>query len=85
MYPEVLPEIRKAICRRYELIPFLYGLGIQSHFTAIPAQRWVGWGYESDPEVWSSKALKAGDEQYWLGDTLMIGGVYEPDVSEAKV
>lgn len=85
MYPEVLPEVRKAICRRYELIPYLYGLGIQSHFTAIPPQRWVGWGYESDPEVWSSKTLKAGDEQYWLGDTLMVGGVYEPDVSEAKV
>jgi alpha-glucosidase (family GH31 glycosyl hydrolase) len=85
MYPEVLSEIRKAICRRYELIPYLYGLGIRSHFEAVPAQRWVGWGYESDPEVWSSKALKAGDEQYWLGDTLMIGGVYEPDVSEAKV
>lgn len=85
MYPEVLPEVRKAICRRYELIPYLYGLGIQSHFTAIPPQRWVGWGYESDPEVWKSKVLKAGDEQYWLGDTLMIGGVYEPDVSEARV
>lgn len=85
MYPEVLPEVRKAICRRYELIPYLYGLGIQSHFTAIPPQRWVGWGYESDPEVWSSKILKAGDEQYWLGDTLMVGGVYEPDVSEARV
>lgn len=85
MYPEVLPEIRKAICRRYELIPYLYGLGLQSHFTATPPQKWVGWGYESDPEVWNSKVLKNGDEQYWLGDTLMIGGVYEPDVTEAKV
>lgn len=85
MYPEVLPEVRKAICRRYELIPYLYGLGLQSHFTATPPQKWVGWGYESDPEVWKSKVLKNGDEQYWLGDTLMIGGVYEPDVSEARV
>ncbi|KAM0722549.1 hypothetical protein Q7P37_001990 [Cladosporium fusiforme] len=85
MYPEVLPEVRKAICRRYELIPYLYGLGLQSHFKATPPQKWVGWGYESDPEVWKSKVLKNGDEQYWLGDALMIGGVYEPDVSEAKV
>jgi alpha-glucosidase (family GH31 glycosyl hydrolase) len=85
MHIEVLPEIRKAVCRRYELIPYLYGLGIQSHYTAIPAQRWVGWGYETDPEVWSSKALKAGDEQYWLGDTFMIGGVYESEVDTAKV
>jgi alpha-glucosidase (family GH31 glycosyl hydrolase) len=85
MHIEVLPQIRQAICRRYELIPYLYGLGIQSHFTAIPAQRWVGWGYEADPEVWSNKALKAGDEQYWLGDTFMVGGVYEPGVDVARV
>jgi alpha-glucosidase (family GH31 glycosyl hydrolase) len=29
--------------------------------------------------------LKAGDEQYWLGDTFMIGGVYESEVDTAKV
>ena len=85
MYPHIIPEVRKAILRRYELIPYVYGLMLQSHFTAIPPQRWVGWGYESDPEVWSSKVLKDGEQQYWLGDTLLVGGVYEQGVSEAKV
>ncbi|TKA71781.1 hypothetical protein B0A55_04295 [Friedmanniomyces simplex] len=85
MYPEVVQHIRKAILRRYEMIPYLYGLMLQSTRTAIPPQRWTGWGYEADPEVWSSKVLKDGETQYWLGDTLLIGGVYEPDVSEAKV
>ena len=85
MYPQILPEIRKAILRRYELIPYLYSLMLQSHFNAIPPQRWVGWGYESDAEVWNSKVLKDGETQYWLGDTLLIGGVYESRVSEAKV
>jgi alpha-glucosidase (family GH31 glycosyl hydrolase) len=85
MYPHIIPEIRKAILRRYELIPYLYGLMLQSHFSAIPPQRWVGWGYESDAEVWTNKVLKDGEQQYWLGDTLLVGGVYEPNASEAKV
>ena len=85
MYPQILPEIRKAILRRYELIPYLYSLMLQSHFSAVPPQRWVGWGYESDPEVWTNKVLKDGEQQYWLGDTLLVGGVYEPNASEAKM
>ncbi|KAK3653846.1 hypothetical protein LTR22_011061 [Elasticomyces elasticus] len=85
MYPEIVPEIRKAILRRYKMIPYLYSLMLQSTRTAVPPQRWTGWGYESDPEIWSNKILKDGETQYWLGDTLLVGGVYEPDVSEAKV
>ena len=85
MYPQILPEVRKAILRRYELIPYLYNLMLQSHLTAVPPQRWVGWGYEADAEVWNSKVLKDGEQQYWLGDTLLIGGVYGPGVSEAKI
>lgn len=85
MYPEIMPEMRAAICRRYELIPYLYSLMLESHRAAIPPQRWVGWGYEADPEVWDNKLLKQGEQQYWLGDALMIGGVYESGVSEAKI
>ena len=85
MYPHIIPEVRRAILRRYELIPYLYTLMLQSHFTAIPAQRWVGWGYETDSEVWTNKTLKDGEQQYWLGDSLLVGGVYEPGVSDAKV
>ncbi|KAK1035046.1 hypothetical protein LTS16_014885 [Friedmanniomyces endolithicus] len=85
MYPEIIPELRKAILRRYTMIPYLYSLMLQSTRTAIPPQRWTGWGYEHHPEVWSSQLLKDGETQYWLGDTLLIGGVYEPGVNEAKV
>jgi alpha-glucosidase (family GH31 glycosyl hydrolase) len=85
MYPEIIPEVRRTIQRRYELIPYLYGLMLRSHLTAVPPQRWVGWGYESDPEVWSNRTLKDGEQQYWLGDTLLVGGVYEPGVEEAKI
>jgi alpha-glucosidase (family GH31 glycosyl hydrolase) len=85
MYPEIIPHIRQAILRRYELIPYLYSGMLQSHFTAIPFQRWVGWGYESDSEVWASKVLKDGEQQYWLGDTLLVGGVFEPNVTEGRI
>ncbi len=84
MYPEVTPIIRAAIKRRYELMPYIYSLALESHLTASPAQRWVGWGYEDDPNVWTSELLR-GEEQYWLGDSLLIGGVYESGLSEAKL
>lgn len=64
MYPAVTPLVRAAIKRRYELIPYLYSLALNSHLTATPPQRWVGWGYETDAEVWSPELLK-GETQYW--------------------
>lgn len=85
MYPEIIPEVRKAILRRYELIPYLYAGMLHSHFTAFPFQRWVGWGYGTDSEVWTSKILKDGEQQYWLGDTLLVGGVFEPGVNEGRI
>lgn len=84
MYPEITPLIRDAIKRRYELIPYLYSLMLESHTSAIPPQRWIGWGCEKDPEVWTQECMK-GETQYWLGDTLMVGGVYEPGATTAKM
>ncbi|KAI1385579.1 glycoside hydrolase family 31 protein [Hypoxylon trugodes] len=83
-YPSVEPIIRNTIKRRYELVPYTYAGILRSHREAIPPQRWTGWGYESDPEVWSKKILQ-GDTQYWFGDSLLISGVYEPGVSSARV
>ncbi|KAL2822409.1 glycosyl hydrolases family 31-domain-containing protein [Aspergillus granulosus] len=84
MYPEITPLVRDTIKRRYEILPYIYSLGLESHLSASPPQRWVGWGYESDPEVWT-KALKRGEEQFWFGDTILVGGVYEPGVAVGKV
>jgi alpha-glucosidase (family GH31 glycosyl hydrolase) len=85
MYKETTPLIRDIIKRRYELIPYLYSLALESHQTATPPQRWTGWGYESDPEVWSNKILTDGETQYWLGDSLLIGGVFQPGADSAKM
>ena len=85
MYEETTPLVRDIIKRRYELIPYLYSLALDSHMTAAPPQRWVGWGYDQDSEVWGNKILTDGETQYWLGDSLLVGGVFEPGASTAKV
>jgi alpha-glucosidase (family GH31 glycosyl hydrolase) len=85
MYEETTSLVRDIIKRRYELIPYLYSLALQSHMTATPPQRWTGWGYESDPEVWNNKILTDGETQYWLGDSLLVGGVFEPGVDSTKM
>ncbi|KAN0109939.1 glycoside hydrolase family 31 protein [Hyaloscypha variabilis] len=84
MYPEITPLIRDTIKRRYEIIPYLYSLMLESHMTALPPQRWIGHGYESDPEVWTPEVM-AGETQYWLGDTILVGGVYEPGNTTARM
>ncbi|KAF2103759.1 hypothetical protein NA57DRAFT_62624 [Rhizodiscina lignyota] len=84
MYPEITPLVKKAVKRRYEIIPYTYNLALRSHLYAEPPQRWVGWGYESDPEVWS-EGLKSGETQFWFGDTLMIGGVYEENIDSTRL
>lgn len=83
-YPSVSPIIRAAIKRRYQLVPYTYSLMLKSALTAVPPQRWTGWGYESDPVVWS-KEITRSDTQYWFGDALLIAGVYEPGVSSTRV
>lgn len=66
------------------MVPYLYSLMLESHMTAHPPQRWIGHGYESDPEVWAPEVMKE-ETQYWLGDSLLVGGVYEPGNSKARM
>ena len=84
MHPSITPLVRQAIKRRYELIPYTYSLSLASHLTAVPPQRWTGWGYEQDPNVWAREIL-AGDTQYWFGDALLVAGVYAPGETSARV
>jgi alpha-glucosidase (family GH31 glycosyl hydrolase) len=84
MYPEITPLIRDTIKRRYEIIPYLYSLMLQSHMMALSPQRWIGHGYESDLEVWTPEVM-AGETQYWLGETILVGGIYEPGNTTARM
>jgi alpha-glucosidase (family GH31 glycosyl hydrolase) len=83
-YPESTDLVRAAIKRRYEILPYIYSLSLKSHLTAVPPQRWTGWGYEADENVWT-KAVMAGDTQYWLGDALLVAGAYEPGQDHVDV
>lgn len=84
MHPEITHLVRAAIKRRYALIPYLYSLMLEGHRSATPPQRWTGWGYEADAEVWTRR-ITDGETQYWLGDALLVGGVFEPGASKAEV
>ncbi|KAE9965795.1 hypothetical protein BLS_007386 [Venturia inaequalis] len=84
MYPEITELVRAVIMRRYEILAYMYSLALESYRTSSPLQRWVGWGYESDPEVWS-QFLKEGEEQFWFGDSLLVGGVFQPGQTTAKL
>lgn len=84
MYPSITPLIRKAIKRRYEMMPYIYSLALESHRTAVPPQKWTGWGYETDAEVWTPEIMD-GETQYWFGDALLVGGVYEPGRNRARM
>ncbi|KAJ9665893.1 hypothetical protein H2201_004017 [Coniosporium apollinis] len=85
MYPEATPLVRAAIKRRYEMLPYIYSLALESHAAASPPQRWTGWGYEADPVVWENRVIKNGETQFWLGDSLLVGGVFEPGETKAKM
>lgn len=86
MYSSVLSQIRDAIKRRYELIPYLYELHFRSSVEAQPLQRWTGWGpYDQDQMVWNNQILRAGERQYFLGDAFIVGGVFEEDVQETNI
>jgi alpha-glucosidase (family GH31 glycosyl hydrolase) len=85
MYPDILPQVRAAIKRRYELMPYLYSLSLEGHLTGAPPVRWVGWDHEGDPEVWASQTLKNGEEQFWLGDSLLVGCATAPGQQEARM
>jgi alpha-glucosidase (family GH31 glycosyl hydrolase) len=84
MYPSITPMIRSAIKRRYEMMPYIYSLALKSHKTAVPPQKWTGWGYESDPEVWTPEIMD-GETQYWFGDAILVGGVYEAGVNRGSM
>ena len=84
MYPQITPLIRTAIKRRYQILPYIYSLSLESHLFATPPHRWVGWDHESDPEVWTP-FLKRGEEQYWFGDSILVGGIYAPGVTRAQM
>lgn len=59
MYPEVVKEVREAIERRYELLPYLYALSWEAATTGEAPMTWLGWGeFEKDKGCYEEEVLE---------------------------
>jgi alpha-glucosidase len=71
MYPEVLPEIRKAINLRYKLIPYLYSLFYEAAQTGHPIIRPMVYQFPDDPYC------RTESFDFMLGSQMLVASVYE--------
>ncbi|GHJ88992.1 hypothetical protein NliqN6_5394 [Naganishia liquefaciens] len=85
MYPEVTPMVRKAIKRRYELLPFFNSLNWESHLHAEPPNSWLGHGeFGRDYNLYTDEILNGFD--FWLGTgRLLVAGAYFPGQTSKTV
>ena len=85
MYPEILPQIREVIKRRYELIPYIYALHHEGRLNSDPPVSWLGWGkFMQDPKTLTAEILDGAD--FWLGTgRLLVAGVFEAGKSSRSV
>ena len=64
---------RRALERRYRLIPYLYTLFREAFERGVPVVRPLFFADPADP------ALRAGDDAFLLGDTLLVRACIEPE------
>ncbi|WP_020575991.1 glycoside hydrolase family 31 protein [Actinopolymorpha alba] len=77
--PEVLERVRPALRERYELLPYWYTLAWEAHRTGAPYVRPLLW---ADP---ADAALRWVDDEFLLGDALLIAPVLEEGARERIV
>ena len=65
--PEVEATVRRALERRYRLMPLLYTLFEESHRTGMPIARPLFFADPADP------ALRSVDNAFLLGENLLVG------------
>jgi alpha-D-xyloside xylohydrolase len=73
------PILEKYLRLRYELLPYIYSLGYQSHLTGAPFMRGLFMDFGSDPQV-----ANIGDE-YMFGPALLIAPVTEQGMTSREV
>lgn len=76
---DVLAQVRPALLERYELLPYWYALAWEAHRTGAPYVRPMVW---ADP---SDSALRWEDDQFMLGDALLVAPVLEEGVRERTI
>ncbi|MCL1800959.1 MAG: glycoside hydrolase family 31 protein [Promicromonosporaceae bacterium] len=79
MYPEVTDKIRDLIKFRNRLIPYLYTLLYQAHEYYEPIIRPTFYDFGADAKTY------AENDDFLLGDSLLITSVVEPGVGEREV
>jgi alpha-glucosidase len=71
--------VRTAIDLRYKLLPYLYAKFWESHETGAPIQRPLLFDFQND------QTARETDDQFLLGDALLVAPVLKPGVTERSV
>jgi alpha 1,3-glucosidase len=71
--------IREAIRRRYKLLPYIYTLFAEAHVSGVPVMRSMMYEFPNDEQTF------AMDDQYMLGDALLVKPVTEKDQKVVKI
>jgi len=75
IWADVAEATRKAIDIRYSLLPYYYTLLHEAHVTGTPFLRQFKWLFPTD------KSLAHIDDQFFVGDSLLVTPVLEPNTS----
>ncbi|CAO2649866.1 Nn.00g011580.m01.CDS01 [Neocucurbitaria sp. VM-36] len=70
---EASKVLKHFVSIKHQLMPYLYSQAITTHRTGVPMLRAMFLEYPSDPAIWYL------DQQYMLGDSLLVAPVFSED------
>lgn len=79
MYPEVLPQIKKAMNFRRMITPYIYNLIYKAHNEYTPIMKPTFYNYESDENTFNE------NDEFLLGDSLLVATVVTKGEVERKI
>jgi alpha-glucosidase len=77
--PQLVESNRRAVNRRYRLMPFLYTVFHEASLTGLPVMRPVFFADPKDPK------LRAVDHEFLIGADLLVSAQVDPSVTEKPV
>jgi alpha-glucosidase len=77
--PAVEKVVREALRRRYQLLPYIYTAFVQASETGAPVMRPLVFDFQYDD------AARETDDQFMLGESLMIAPVCQPGRTSRQV
>lgn len=79
MYPEVIPQIKKAMDFRRKITPYIYNLIYKAHNEYTPIMKPTFYNYESDENTFNE------NDEFLLGDSLLVATVVTQGETERKI